>query len=122
MAVELQSPAGWAGNPSSAQCWESSVGVSSKAHWEGLELALGCCGSDALFREAALISPGRVSPSVPGLFGMSRMHLSHGTPAPAPQAVKAHPPGSGEVWGLPVIPVKSRHKTSAYSREGKSLL
>lgn len=71
-------------SPSCAQCQEGSVEASSKAHWEDLGLALGCCGSDVPFREAALISSGRVSPSVPGhaglgTFGVSRIHLSHGT-------------------------------------------
>lgn len=80
----LRSPAGWAVSPSCAQCQEGSVEASSKAHWEGLGLALGYCGSDVPFREAALISSGSVSPSVPGhagpgTFGISRIHLSHGT-------------------------------------------
>lgn len=43
-------------SPSCAQCQEGTVGASSKAHWEGLGLALGCCESAAL--KTALISPG----------------------------------------------------------------
>lgn len=103
--------------------------ASSKAHWEDLGLALGCCGSDVPFREAALISSGRVSPSVPGhaglgTFGISRIHLSHGTWLQLlfSSSEGTSPPGSGEVLGLSVIPVKSCQETSAYSQEGKSLL